>query len=151
MVDAQARRPTVRHLDEGIAIRPRDRNPHAASSVILADPLCRPDSGHAGTADSLRLFDHRRGAVNAPFLKVINAIEVFEGPHNTIVHKATYQISGGTVLLDPEMVVAFFHAEVVARLCAEYHADAFVAGWERVSEISLRSTSTPAACLQRSF
>jgi hypothetical protein len=87
-----------------------------------------------GTADSLRLFDHRRGAVNAPFLKVINAIEVFEGPHNNIVHKAAYQISGGTVLLDPEMVVAFFHAEVVARLCAEYRADAFVAGWERVSE-----------------
>jgi hypothetical protein len=48
MVDAQARRPTVRHLDEVIAIRPRDRNPHAASSVILADLLCRPDSCHAG-------------------------------------------------------------------------------------------------------
>jgi hypothetical protein len=32
------------------------------------------------------------------------------------------------------MVVAFVHAEVIARLCAEYRADAFVAGWERVSE-----------------
>jgi hypothetical protein len=38
------------------------------------------------------------------------------------------------VLLDPEMVVAFNHAEVIARLCAEYRADAFVAIWERVSE-----------------
>jgi hypothetical protein len=38
------------------------------------------------------------------------------------------------VLLDPEMVVAFVHAEVVARLCAQYRADAFVAGWERVSQ-----------------
>jgi len=71
---------------------------------------------------------------NAPFLGVLNAIEVIEGPRNNIVHKAAYRISGGRVLLDPEMVVAFSHAEAVARLCAEHRADAFVAGWERVSE-----------------
>ena len=71
---------------------------------------------------------------NAPFVKVLDTINAVEGPRNNIVRKADYRISGGTVLLDPEMVVAFAHAEVVARLCAEYRTDAFVAGWERVSE-----------------
>jgi hypothetical protein len=71
---------------------------------------------------------------NAPFLKVLDAIEVLDGQRNNIVRKAAYRISGGTVLLDPEMVVAFDHAEVIAQLCAEYRAEAFVAGWERVSE-----------------
>jgi hypothetical protein len=71
---------------------------------------------------------------DAPFMDVVNAIEVIEGPRNNIVRKATYRTSEGTVLLDPEMVVAFSHTEAVARLCAEYRADAFVAGWERVSE-----------------
>jgi len=70
---------------------------------------------------------------DGPFLEVINAIERFEGPRNNIVHKAAYQISGGRVLLDPEMVVAF-DEEVIARLCAAHRADAFVAIWERVSE-----------------
>jgi hypothetical protein len=71
---------------------------------------------------------------NAPFLKILDTIEVVERPRNNIVRKATYQISGGRVLLDPEMVVAFVHAKVVARLCAEYRTDAFVACWERVSQ-----------------
>jgi hypothetical protein len=70
---------------------------------------------------------------DAPFLNVLDSIEAVEGPHNNIVRKAAYGISGGTVLLDPEMVVALNHAEVIARLCAEYRADAFVAVWERVS------------------
>jgi hypothetical protein len=71
---------------------------------------------------------------NAPFQEVLNTIEVVERPRNNIVRKAAYRISGGSVLLDPEMVVAFLHAEVVARLCAEHRADAFAAGWERVSK-----------------
>jgi hypothetical protein len=71
---------------------------------------------------------------NAPFLQILNSVEVVEGPRRNIVHKAAYRISGGMVLLDPEMVVAFLHAKVIAWWCAEYRADAFVAGWERVSE-----------------
>jgi hypothetical protein len=71
---------------------------------------------------------------DAPFLKVLDTIEAFEGPRSNVVHKAAYRISGGRVLLDPEMVVAFRHADVIAQLCASYRADAFVAGWERVSE-----------------
>jgi hypothetical protein len=74
---------------------------------------------------------------NAPFLQVLNSIERVEGPHRNIVRKAAYRMSGGMVLLDPEMVVAFNHAEAIARLCAEYRADAFVAVWERVSETVL--------------
>jgi hypothetical protein len=38
------------------------------------------------------------------------------------------------VLLDPEMLVGSDHAEAVARFCGEHRVDAFVAGWERVSE-----------------
>jgi hypothetical protein len=72
---------------------------------------------------------------NASFQEVLNTIEVVEGPRKNIVRKAAYRISGGSLLLDPEMVVAFVHAGVIARLCAEYRAaDAFVACWERVSE-----------------
>ena len=48
---------------------------------------------------------------DAPFLEVINAIEGFEEPRNKIVCKAAYDISGGGVLLDPEMVVATLHQE----------------------------------------
>src|SRR5262249_31188855 len=59
---------------------------------------------------------------NAPFLNVLDSIEGVEGPRNNIIRKAVYRISGGTVLLDPEMVVAFNHAEAIARLCAEYRA-----------------------------
>lgn len=70
---------------------------------------------------------------NAPFLEVIDVLD--EGPgNNNIVRKAAYQISGGRVLLDPEMVVAIGHPEVIAQLCAAHHANAFVAIWERVSE-----------------
>jgi hypothetical protein len=71
---------------------------------------------------------------NAPFLKVLDTLEAVEGPHNNIVRKAAYRIPKGNVLLDPEMVVAFLHAKVVAQLCAEHRANAFVAVWERVSE-----------------
>jgi len=77
---------------------------------------------------------------NAPFLEVIDVLDevidvLDEGPHdNNIVRKAAYQIPGGRVLLDPEMVVAIGHPEVIAQLCAAHRANAFVAIWERVSE-----------------
>jgi hypothetical protein len=38
---------------------------------------------------------------HASFFAVVDAIEVAEGPRDTIVHKAAYQVSGGSVLLDP--------------------------------------------------
>lgn len=41
------------------------------------------------------------------------------------------------MLLDPEMVVAIGHPEVIAQACAAHGADAFVAIWERVSEAIL--------------
>jgi hypothetical protein len=71
---------------------------------------------------------------HASFLDVLDAIDVVEGPRNNIVRKAAYPISGGSVLLDPEMVVGLGHAEVIVQFCAEHRVDAFVAGWERVSE-----------------
>ena len=71
---------------------------------------------------------------NTSFINALDMIGSVEGMHNNVVRKATYPTSGGCVLLDPEMVVGFLHAGVVARFCAQYRADAFVAGWERVSE-----------------
>jgi hypothetical protein len=68
------------------------------------------------------------------FMNLLNMVDLVEGMHKGIVRKASYPTSGGCVLLDPEMVVAFLHADVIIRFCAQYRADAFVAGWERVSE-----------------
>jgi hypothetical protein len=88
---------------------------------------------------------------NAPFREVLNAIEVFEGPRNNIVHKAVYRISGGRVLLDPEMVVAFFHQRSL-RDCAPSIAPTRLSrSGNACRRLWLRSTSTPVACLQRSF
>jgi hypothetical protein len=73
----------------------------------------------------------------APFPDLVAVADIVEGPRNSIVRKAVYAISGGSVLLDPEMVVGLNHADVVAGFCTEHRADAFVAVWERVSETVL--------------
>ena len=52
----------------------------------------------------------------------------------SILHKATYRAAGGTVLLDPEMVMGVSRGELLDQFCAEQKVEALVAIWERVSE-----------------
>lgn len=66
--------------------------------------------------------------------EIVDAIGPVEGPQNSIVYKAVYPVPGGTVLLDPEMVVGVSYAGALARLCAERSVEAIVAIWERYSE-----------------
>jgi hypothetical protein len=69
---------------------------------------------------------------HGPFFQVLDGLGTDE--NRTIVHKAAYRVTGGTVLLDPEMVVGISRTEVVDRFCEEHEVEAIVAIWERYSE-----------------
>jgi hypothetical protein len=64
------------------------------------------------------------------FFEIIDALGTVH--RQTIVHKAAYRVTGGTVLLDPEMVVGV--SPTLMPFCAERGVEAVVAIWERVSE-----------------
>jgi hypothetical protein len=76
----------------------------------------------------------REASYHASFFEILDAIAGMEGPRNTIVRKAAYRVSGGTVLLDPEMTVGVSHQTTIVQFCRDHEVDALVAIWERVSE-----------------
>jgi hypothetical protein len=76
----------------------------------------------------------REASYHASFFEILDAIAGMEGPRNTIVRKAAYRVSGGTVLLDPEMTVGVSHQTTIVEFCRDHGVDALVAIWERVSE-----------------
>ena len=71
-----------------------------------------------------------RGNLEGEFPSVIDALGI--GGKRTVVHKAAYRVTGGTVLLDPEMVVGL--SKLVGEFCAGHSVEAVVSIWERVSE-----------------
>ena len=75
-----------------------------------------------------------QGHYEAGFGEIYGALRRIEGPRSNIVRKATYRVSAGTVLLDPEMVIVDIGREQIIRFCAEHHVEAFVAIWERYSQ-----------------
>ena len=79
------------------------------------------------------------GAANEdmPFAQAFDAIGGVEGPGNTIVYKAVYPVTGGTVLLDPEMTVGVARDDVLRKFCAGHGVEMFVVIWERFSQSTL--------------
>jgi hypothetical protein len=71
--------------------------------------------------------------VQAPFPELFDSIGDIEGLDNSIVYKATYKVPGGTILLDPEMVIRGRTEELI-RFCSKHLVEAFAAIWERYSE-----------------
>jgi hypothetical protein len=66
------------------------------------------------------------------FFEIVDALGTVQD--QTIVQKAAYPVTGGTVLLDPEMVVGVSPPSTLMPFCAERGVEAVVAIWERVSE-----------------
>jgi hypothetical protein len=66
------------------------------------------------------------------FLQVFNALG--RVGNQRIVHKAVYRVAGGTVLLDPEMVMGVSRGDLMDQFCSEHEVETVVAIWERVSE-----------------
>lgn len=79
----------------------------------------------------------------APFQEAYWALEPIEEPDNTIVHKGAFLVTGGTVLLDPEMVIGHSNEEQVRAFCDVHSATATVIIWERVSETVAYLEITP--------
>ncbi|HEV8015660.1 MAG TPA: hypothetical protein VGP48_09005 [Stellaceae bacterium] len=66
-----------------------------------------------------------------------------QSPSRTLVYKAVYSVSHGTVLLDPEMVVGIANDQRIMQFCTEHRTRAVVAIWERVSQSVIAREITP--------
>jgi len=88
--------------------------------------------------------------LRGPFDEVYWSLQDIEEPEG-VVRKAVYFVPGGTVLLDPEMVVGFGYTDVLQRFCAQVGSVAVAAIWERVSETAALATVTPAGVSSRTY
>ena len=86
-----------------------------------------------------------------PFEEVYWSLQDAEDPETPTMRKAAYLVPGGTVLMDPEMVIGFSHADVLQQFCVDTGSVAVVALWERVSESALVLTVTSAGVRSRTF
>ena len=71
--------------------------------------------------------------IQAPFFDLFDSIGGVSGLDNSIVYKATYKISNGAILLDPEMVIEG-RTDELTRFCAKYGVETYTAIWERYSQ-----------------
>ncbi len=87
----------------------------------------------------------------APFQDAFTALEKVEGPGNTIVKKGCYPVAGGTVLLDPEMIIGVSHAPQLEQFCKQQSVHATVVFWERVSESISHTVIGPEGIESKTF
>jgi len=75
-----------------------------------------------------------RGRIEGPFDEAYEALCDIESPSDGVVHKGGCGLPGGTVLLDPEMVLGFGSEDALRQFCGAHNVCSIVAVWERVSE-----------------
>lgn len=69
---------------------------------------------------------------NGSFFDLLDQIS--RSPARTIVYKATYSLSSGAVLVDPEMIVGTVDDRPLQAFCTRHHTIARVAIWERFTK-----------------
>ncbi len=86
----------------------------------------------------------------APFDELYETLGAVEGPGNTIVSKAVYELPGFTVLLDPEMVLSGDEGRIAA-FCEQHATAAWGVIWERYSQTVSLTEAEETGVRRRAF